>query len=82
MKHPEVQFHFTPTRASWLNQVEIWFSILQGQSLSGASFTSLKQLQEHIDAYIEAYKKTPNRSSGKRKKSANAAFKGRRITQL
>src|SRR5919109_1092857 len=53
--HPHVQFHFTPTSASWLNQVEVWFSILQGQSLSGASFTSLKQLQEHIDAYINAY---------------------------
>ena len=29
-RHPNVHFHFTPTRASWLNQVEIWFSILQG----------------------------------------------------
>ncbi len=48
--HSNVQFHFTPTSASWLNQVEVWFSILQGRSLSGASFTSLKQLQEHIDA--------------------------------
>ena len=38
-----------------LNQVEVWFSIPQGQSLSGASFTRLKQLQEHIDAYINAY---------------------------
>ena len=53
--HPDVQFHFTPTSASWLNQVEVWFSILQGQSLSGTSFTSLKQLQEHIDAYVDAY---------------------------
>jgi hypothetical protein len=50
-----VQFHFTPTSASWLNQVEVWFSILQAQSLSGTSFTSLKQLQEHIDAYVDAY---------------------------
>src|ERR1700726_3990215 len=31
--HPNVHFHFTPTSASWLNQVEVWFSILQGQSL-------------------------------------------------
>src|ERR1700757_1059334 len=29
-KHPTVRFHFTPTRTSWLNQVETWFSILQG----------------------------------------------------
>jgi transposase len=54
-RHPNVHFHFTPTRASWLNQVEIWFSILQGHSLHGASFTSVKKLREHIDAFIEAY---------------------------
>ena len=36
-RHPNVHFHFTPTRASSLNQVEIWFSILQGKSLHGAS---------------------------------------------
>ena len=57
-RHPNVHFHFTPTRASWLNQVEIWFSILQGQSLHGASFTSVKQLREHIDAFITAYNTT------------------------
>jgi hypothetical protein len=50
-----VQFHFTPIGASWLSQVEVWFSILHGQSLSGTSFTSLEHLQEHIDAYINAY---------------------------
>ena len=38
-KHPNVHFHFTPTRSSWLNRIETWFSILQGQSLNGASFT-------------------------------------------
>ena len=54
-RHPNVHFHFTPTRASWLNQVEIWFSILQGNSLKDASFTSVKQLREHTDAFIEAY---------------------------
>src|SRR5882762_5603710 len=53
--HPNVTFHFTPTRASWLNQVEIWFSILQAQSLNGASFTSVKQLRLHIDDFVEAY---------------------------
>jgi transposase len=53
--HPNVRFHFTPTRASWLNQVEIWFSILAGNALSGASFTSVPQLRAHIDAFIAAY---------------------------
>ena len=54
-RHPNVRFHFTPTRASWLNQVEIWFSILQRKSLEGGSFTSVKQLRAHIDAFIETY---------------------------
>jgi len=53
-KHPTVRFHFTPTRSSWLNQVETWFSILQGQSLNGASFTVVEQSPEHIDAFIAA----------------------------
>src|ERR1700682_6509604 len=48
-RHPNVQFHFTPTRASWLNQVEVWFSILEEKSLHGASFTSVPQLRQHID---------------------------------
>src|SRR6516165_11913005 len=56
-RHPKVKFHYTPTRASWLNQVEGWFSILQGQSLAGASFTSVEQLRQHIDAFIESYNK-------------------------
>ena len=45
----------TPTRASWLNQVEIWFSILQAKSLCNESFTSVKQLSEHNDNFIDAY---------------------------
>ena len=50
-----MRFHFTPTSASWLNQLEIWFSILQGKSLAGASFTSIKQLRRHIDDFIQTY---------------------------
>jgi transposase len=81
-KHPNVQFHFTPTRASWLNQVEIWFSILQGQSLSGASFTAVKELQEHIDAFIRAYNDKAEPFVWTKKKVRQRRFKGRRITQL
>ena len=54
-RHRNVHFHFTPTRASWLNQIEIWFSILADQSLAGASFTSVAQLRAHIDSFIQAY---------------------------
>ena len=81
-KHPKVRFHFTPTRASWLNQVEIWFSILQGQSLAGASFTAVRELHEHIDAFIAAYNDHAEPFAWKKKKVHQRRFKGRRITQL
>ena len=80
--HPNVHFHVRPTSASWLNQVEVWFSILQGKSLSGASFTSLKQLQEHIDAYINAYNEKAVPFVWTKKKVRQRRFKARRITQL
>ena len=57
-RHPNVHLHFTPTHASWLNQVEIWFSILTRAALKGASFTSPRQLRQAIDRFIEAYNET------------------------
>jgi transposase len=57
-RHKNVHFHYTPTGASWLNQVECWFSILAGQSLQGASFTSVEELRRHIDAFIKDYNET------------------------
>jgi len=54
-QHPHVHLHFTPTHASWLNQVEVWFSLLARQALRGASFTSVRQLREAIDAFISLY---------------------------
>jgi transposase len=54
-RHPKVKFHYTPTHTSWLNQIEIWFSILSGKSLSGASFQSVEQLKAHINSFIASY---------------------------
>ena len=51
-RHKNVHFHFTPTYASWLNMIEIWFSLLQRHALAGASFTSPQQLRAAIDAYV------------------------------
>jgi hypothetical protein len=55
---------------------------LQGQSLSGTSFTSLKQLQEHIDTYVNAYNDKAEPFVWTKKKVRQRRFKGRRITQL
>jgi transposase len=53
--HPNVTFHFTPTSASWLNQVEIWFGIFTRKALSGASFRSAEQLTQAIQDFTTAY---------------------------
>lgn len=57
-RHKNVRFHYTPTHASWLNQVEIWFSILSGKSLDGASFQSVPELIAHIEDFIASYNET------------------------
>jgi transposase len=57
-RHKNVRFHFTPTHASWLNQVEIWFSILCRKALASSSFISPQAVRERIDAFVEAYNQT------------------------
>jgi transposase len=54
-RHSNVRLHFTPTYSSWLNQVEVWFSILSRQALRGASFTSPAQLRQAIDDFTKVY---------------------------
>ena len=54
-RHKNVRFHYTPTHASWLNQIEIWFSKLSRDALKGASFTSPAELRTAIDQYIKAH---------------------------
>ena len=54
-RHPNVHFHFTPTHASWLNQVECWFSILSRQALKHSSFRSPRAVRDRIDAFIQTY---------------------------
>ena len=56
--NPNVTFHFTPTSASWLNMVEIWFNILSRKVLHGANFDTTSALSEAIMGYIEAYNET------------------------
>jgi len=56
--HPRWSFQFTPTHASWLNQVEIFFSILVRRLLKHGIFTSENDLAEQMLAYIETYNQT------------------------
>ena len=58
-KNPRIHFHYTPTSASWLNQVEGFFGILGKQSLGVSDFPSKSALREHIDAYIEHWNDDP-----------------------
>lgn len=81
-KHPLVTFHYTPTRASWLNQVECWFSLLQGQSLSGVSFKSVDDLKAHIDAYIAAHNETAEPFVWTKSEVHQRRVKGRRVSDL
>lgn len=50
-----IQFHFTPTSASWLNQIEIVFRLLQRKRLRGASFKSKDELRKAIEAFIQKH---------------------------
>lgn len=52
--HPNVHFHYTPTSASWLNMVEIWFNILGRKVLRNGSFNSTDELAAKIREYIDA----------------------------
>ena len=54
-KNPNVHFYFTPTSASWLNQVEIWFGIFTRKALRDGSFTSPEELRRRIEDYISRY---------------------------
>jgi len=51
-QHPNAISTITPTSASWLNQVEIWFGILGRKTLSGAS---LRRAQKHVSAAIRHF---------------------------
>ena len=53
-----IVFHYTPKHASWLNQIEIWFSILARKLLKRGNFTSLADLEAKVLAFIDYYNRT------------------------
>ena len=50
-----IVFHYTPKHASWMNQIELWFSILVRKLLKRASFTSVEDLQARVLAFIQYF---------------------------
>jgi hypothetical protein len=53
-----ITFHFTPKHASWINQIEIWFSILARKLLRRGNFTSKAHLKQRIEAFIAYFNDT------------------------
>jgi transposase len=54
-QNPRVQFHFTPTYSSWLNQVELWFAKVEREVIARGIFTSVSDLARKLLRYINAY---------------------------
>ena len=54
-ERPRIAFHFTPTSASWMNQVETWFSVLTRGAIRRGAFRSVRELVERIDAFTASW---------------------------
>lgn len=57
--HPRFHTHFTPTGASWLNQVERWFSDLTQKRIRRGTFQNVRELVDGIKEYVETYHENP-----------------------
>lgn len=58
--HPRYQVHFTPTYASWLNQVEIWFHMITQKAIRRGTFRSVKELVAKIEHFVQTYNAKAN----------------------
>ena len=58
-RHRRVHFHYTLTHASWLNQIEVWFSILTRQALQELNATSVREVCQAIDTPTNAHNEHP-----------------------
>ena len=54
----KIVFHYTPNHSSWMNQIEIWLSILVRKLLRRGSFTSVQDLETKVLAFIDYYNRT------------------------
>jgi transposase len=58
-RHPRFHVHFTPTSASWLNQVERWFATLTEKYIRRGTHRSTRQLEKAIKQYLEVHNANP-----------------------
>lgn len=58
-RHPRFHPHFTPTSASWLNQVERWFATLTERQIRRGTHRSTVELEQAIRSYLKIYNRTP-----------------------
>jgi len=57
-RHPRYHLHFTPTYASWLNQVERWFGLITQRAIRRGSFRTVRELVRRIEAFVARYNRT------------------------
>lgn len=57
-KHPRYHLHYTPTYASWLNQVERWFALISQRAIKRGSDRSVAELIAQIERFVEQYRET------------------------
>ena len=54
-RHPRWTVHYTPTYASWLNQIEIWFNLITQRAIRRGTFRSVQDLIDKIDHFVQHY---------------------------
>ena len=63
-RRPCYHVHYTPTYASWINQVESWFGIITQQAIRRRSFSSVPQLRKGITEFVDNYNSNRRPSRG------------------
>lgn len=58
-RRPRFHLHYTPTYASWLNQVERWFGLITQRTIRRGSFNSVAELRRKINEFVEHYNQHP-----------------------
>lgn len=76
-RHPRFHVHFTPTSASWLNQVERWFATLTQRCIRRGTHRSTRELEQTIREYLDINNAKPSPSFGRKlPKTSSPASKG------